>query len=92
MLDRRPLIDARGLAVGYRGGPPVLQDVTFAVAPGERIGVLGPNGGGKTTLMRALLGELAPRAGSLAVTGRAGPCRRPSVRGWTSRCPRSRSC
>ncbi|MDA0173639.1 metal ABC transporter ATP-binding protein, partial [Solirubrobacter taibaiensis] len=72
MLDRRPLIDARGLAVGYRGGPPVLQDVTFTVAPGERIGVLGPNGGGKTTLMRALLGELAPRAGSLTVDGSRG--------------------
>ncbi|MBE2315628.1 metal ABC transporter ATP-binding protein [Solirubrobacter sp. CPCC 204708] len=72
MHDRGPLIDARGLAVGYPGGPPVLEDVTFAVARGERVGVLGPNGGGKTTLMRALLGELAPRAGSLAVSGTTG--------------------
>lgn len=72
MFDRRPVIAARDLAVGYPGGPVVLEGVTFTVAPGERVGVLGPNGGGKTTLMRALLGELEPRAGSLTVHGRRG--------------------
>jgi ABC-type Mn2+/Zn2+ transport system ATPase subunit len=41
------VIDARGLAVGYRGGPAVLTDVTFSLAPGERVGVLGPNGVGQ---------------------------------------------
>jgi ABC-type Mn2+/Zn2+ transport system ATPase subunit len=63
------LVAAEGLAVGY-GGAPVLRDVTFAVGPGERVAVLGPNGGGKTTLFRALLGELAPAAGTLDVRGR----------------------
>jgi ABC-type Mn2+/Zn2+ transport system ATPase subunit len=63
------LAEARGLAVGY-GGPPVLRDVSFAARAGERIGVLGPNGGGKTTLFRALLGELDPLAGELDVRGR----------------------
>jgi ABC-type Mn2+/Zn2+ transport system ATPase subunit len=72
MLDQRPLIEARGLAAGYRGGPVVLEDVTLAVSRGQRLGILGPNGGGKTTLMRALLGELAPRRGVLAVRGRCG--------------------
>jgi ABC-type Mn2+/Zn2+ transport system ATPase subunit len=72
MHDRRLVIDARRLAVGYRGAPVVLEDVTFTVRPGERVGVLGPNGGGKTTLMRALLGELAPRAGTLTVQGERG--------------------
>jgi ABC-type Mn2+/Zn2+ transport system ATPase subunit len=72
MLDQRPLIAARDLAVGYRGGPVVLEGVTLTVARGQRLGVLGPNGGGKTTLMRALLGELAPRHGVLAVRGRCG--------------------
>jgi ABC-type Mn2+/Zn2+ transport system ATPase subunit len=67
-----PLIVADGLAVGYGAGRPVLEDVAFAVRRGERVGVLGPNGGGKTTLMRALLGELRPAAGSLAVDGRCG--------------------
>jgi ABC-type Mn2+/Zn2+ transport system ATPase subunit len=63
------LVTADGLAVGY-GGPPVLSDVTFALDQGERIGVLGPNGGGKTTLFRALLGELRPAQGTLALAGR----------------------
>jgi ABC-type Mn2+/Zn2+ transport system ATPase subunit len=72
MLDQRPLIEARGLAVGYRGGPVVLEGVTLTVARGQRVGILGPNGGGKTTLMRALLGELAPRSGVLALCGDCG--------------------
>jgi ABC-type Mn2+/Zn2+ transport system ATPase subunit len=65
----QPLLATAGLSIGY-GGPPVLQDVTFTTNPGERIAILGPNGGGKTTLFRALLGELRPVAGTLAVAGR----------------------
>ena len=63
------VIEARGLAVGYNGLP-ALRDVTFSARAGERIGVLGPNGGGKTTLFRALLGELEPMSGELTVTSR----------------------
>ncbi len=59
------VLRAEGLVAGY-GGPPVLRDVTFDLREGERIGVLGPNGGGKSTLFRVLLGELAPYAGSIA--------------------------
>jgi len=66
-----PLVITDGLAVGY-DGTPALRDVAFALAPGERVGVLGPNGGGKTTLFRALLGELRPLAGTLAVAARCG--------------------
>jgi len=63
-----PLVTAQGLAAGY-GGPPVISDAAFAVAPGDRVGLLGPNGGGKTTLFRVILGELSPSAGSLRVEG-----------------------
>ena len=63
------LVVADGLAAGY-GPTPVLRDVTFAVEAGERVAVLGPNGGGKTTLFRSLLGELVPTQGTLAVNGR----------------------
>jgi ABC-type Mn2+/Zn2+ transport system ATPase subunit len=64
-----PAALAENLAVGY-GGPPVLRDVSFAVEAGQAVCVLGPNGGGKTTLFRALLGELEPSAGSVRVAGR----------------------
>ena len=60
---------AQDLAVGY-GGPPVLREVSFAVAAGQTVCVLGPNGGGKTTLFRALLGELEPADGTVSVSGR----------------------
>ncbi|HEY3021534.1 MAG TPA: metal ABC transporter ATP-binding protein [Solirubrobacteraceae bacterium] len=58
------LARAEDLAAGYNGAV-ALSGVTFAVRAGERLGVLGPNGGGKTTLFRVLLGELPPRAGRL---------------------------
>jgi ABC-type Mn2+/Zn2+ transport system ATPase subunit len=60
--DGVTLLRVEGLAAGY-GGPPVLRDVTFDLRAHERIGVLGPNGGGKSTLFRVLLGELEPSAG-----------------------------
>lgn len=59
----------RGLAAGYNREP-VIHGVTFRAEPGQRIAVLGPNGGGKTTLLRVLLGELAPMRGTLDVRGR----------------------
>jgi len=73
MHDRRPVIEAHGLAVAYPGAAePALSGVELAIERGRRVGVLGPNGGGKTTLLRALLGELAPAAGTLRVDGRIG--------------------
>ena len=65
------LLEARDLSVGYDGRP-VLRAVTFAVHPGQRVGVLGPNGGGKSTLFRAALGELPALTGTLQVAGRVG--------------------
>jgi ABC-type Mn2+/Zn2+ transport system ATPase subunit len=60
---------AEGLSAGYSGRP-VLQDVSFAADPGQTVCVLGPNGGGKTTLFRALMGELEPLAGRVDLSGR----------------------
>jgi manganese/iron transport system ATP-binding protein/manganese/zinc/iron transport system ATP- binding protein len=64
-----PAVAAEGLSAGY-GGRPVLREVSFAAAPGQTVCVLGPNGGGKTTLFRALTGELAPLAGQVRLSGR----------------------
>jgi len=60
----------RGLSGGYVPGRDALRDVTFEAGPGQIVGVLGPNGGGKTTLFRALLGELPRRRGELELPGR----------------------
>lgn len=60
---------AEDLAVGY-GGEPALRDVSFAIPAGRTVCVLGPNGGGKTTLFRALTGELDPSTGRVGVAGR----------------------
>jgi manganese/iron transport system ATP-binding protein/manganese/zinc/iron transport system ATP- binding protein len=64
------LVECRDLAAGY-GGEPVLHDVTFEAEAGQSVAVLGPNGGGKTTLFRALLGEIERPRGEAVLRARA---------------------
>jgi ABC-type Mn2+/Zn2+ transport system ATPase subunit len=64
-----PLLDVEGLTAGYVPGEPAIGEVTFAVGRGELLAVLGPNGGGKTTLFRALLDELPQRRGRVTLRG-----------------------
>jgi len=68
-MPDQSLIEASGLVAGY-DGEAAITGVSFSLQPGERMALLGPNGGGKTTLLRALLGELRPLAGELRVTAR----------------------
>jgi ABC-type Mn2+/Zn2+ transport system ATPase subunit len=58
------------LVAGY-GRQPAIEEVSFEVDAGQRVALLGPNGGGKTTLLRVLLGELRPMRGTVEVRGRA---------------------
>ncbi len=55
----------------FHGGTPVLENANFSVAPGEFIGLFGPNGGGKTTLLKLLMGFLTPRRGLISIFGEA---------------------
>lgn len=48
----------------------VLQGITFQVSPGEIVSIIGPSGCGKTTLLRCILGEIAPNAGRIVIDGR----------------------
>jgi ABC-type Mn2+/Zn2+ transport system ATPase subunit len=64
------VIEVVDLHGGYAPGDDVLGGVTFAAPPGDIVSVLGPNGGGKTTLLRVLVGELRPSAGQVRVEGR----------------------
>jgi ABC-type Mn2+/Zn2+ transport system ATPase subunit len=65
-----PLLRVANLEAGYVPGRAAISGVEFAAATGEIIAVLGPNGGGKTTLFRALLGELAQIRGEIETHGR----------------------
>ena len=62
-------ISVEGLSFSY-DGPPVLRDATFSVARGEFVYVVGPNGGGKTTLLKIMLGLLRAGQGSIRIFGR----------------------
>jgi ABC-type Mn2+/Zn2+ transport system ATPase subunit len=64
-----PLAQTIELAAGY-GRVVAIEDITFGVQPGERIALLGPNGGGKSTLLRVLQGTLRPLRGRLEVHAR----------------------
>jgi phosphonate transport system ATP-binding protein len=65
-----PIVRVEGLAKTFPGGVQALAGVSFAVAPGEFVGILGPSGAGKTTLFRCLTGLARPDRGSVEIHGR----------------------
>lgn len=65
----QPVIEIRDLNFGY-DGQLALENVNLRVEPGEFLAVLGPNGGGKTTLLKLMLGLMRPRSGSIRLFGR----------------------
>ncbi|WP_194784826.1 thiol reductant ABC exporter subunit CydC [Actinomyces haliotis] len=67
--DGGPRLRARGLAVGWPGGPVVAEGIDLDLAPGDRLAVVGPSGIGKTTLLLTLAGLLEPKAGELTLDG-----------------------
>ena len=67
-MSTTPAIEVRGLGFAYNGTP-ALRDVSFSVERGEIFGLLGPNGGGKTTLFRILSTLLPAERGAASVFG-----------------------
>ena len=63
-----PIVQAVGVTVRYNGAF-ALQDVSFDLAPGERVAVVGPNGAGKTTLFKVMVGMVHPSQGKVNVFG-----------------------
>ena len=65
------LLTARGVSVSY-GALAVLHDASLAVAAGDRVAVVGPNGVGKSTLLKVLAGLVQPDAGAVSAAGTVG--------------------
>jgi len=69
-MSAAPVIEVRGLSFAY-GAVPVLENVDLSVSQGEFLGIVGPNAGGKSTLLKLILGLLEPTAGAIRVLGRS---------------------
>lgn len=63
-----PVVQVEDLCFSY-GEAPVLSHVNFEVASGDFVGIIGPNGGGKTTLLKILMGFLQPQSGAVKIFG-----------------------
>jgi ABC-type multidrug transport system fused ATPase/permease subunit len=61
----------RSVAFSYAPGQPLIEDLNLIVAPGERVGVVGPSGGGKSTLTRLMLRFMDVTAGEICIDGQS---------------------
>lgn len=68
MTETRTCIEVKDVSFSYNGNP-ILQDISFTVEEGEYLGIIGPNGGGKTTLFKVILGLLRPQTGEVRIYG-----------------------
>lgn len=69
MTDQPAAIECQNVSFAA-GGRTVLRDVSFAVPQGAYVGIVGPNGGGKTTLLKLILGILQPQSGAILIGGK----------------------
>lgn len=73
-----PAIEIRNLSFSYEKTP-VLSDVNFSVDAGDFLAIIGPNGGGKSTLMKLIVGLLKPSEGDVRVFGEKVPSKKVSI-------------
>jgi ATPase subunit of ABC transporter with duplicated ATPase domains len=69
----RLALEAKGLVKGYEKGKPLFKGLNLAIEAGEKVAIIGPNGIGKTTLLRCLMGNLKPDAGTVKWAEKARP-------------------
>ena len=74
-VEEAPVVEVRGLIRKY-GDLVAVNDVSFTVKRGEMFGLIGPDGAGKTTTIRMLLGLVTPTAGTAVFVNRKGALRR----------------
>lgn len=68
-MTDKPLIQLKDVSFSY-GNAPVLENVSIDVLPGEFLGIVGPNAGGKSTMLKVILGLLKPQSGKVRIRGR----------------------
>lgn len=68
-MSLTPAVELDSVSFAYARGEPVLRDVDLRIGQGEFVAVAGPNGGGKTTLLRLVLGLERPDSGSVRLYG-----------------------
>jgi len=59
------VIEARGVSFGYDPEKPIVRDLETTIFRGDKVAIIGPNGRGKTTLLKLLLGRMAPQSGTI---------------------------
>jgi zinc transport system ATP-binding protein len=69
-MSVKTLIEVKNLSYTYEKEP-VLKDVSFSVSEGDYVGIIGPNGGGKTTLLKILTGLLPLQEGNIQINGQS---------------------
>ncbi|HUV16565.1 MAG TPA: ABC transporter ATP-binding protein [Pelolinea sp.] len=69
-MDKNAVIEMKGVWAGYEGQT-MLEDINLTVYEADFIGLIGPNGGGKTTLLKVIIGLLKPFRGSVRVMGKS---------------------
>ena len=71
MTEPQSLLELVSVSAGYEAGRSVVRDVDLSIKEGEFVGLIGPNGCGKTTLMRAIAGVLTPTQGCINLSGKS---------------------
>lgn len=69
MSDLKPIVEFRNVTYHY-GSNPAVVDATFDIFPDDFLAIVGPNGGGKTTILKLMLGMLRPDSGTLTLFGK----------------------
>jgi len=69
-MDNSVILNLKGACFKYSEDSPLLRNLNFTLSKGDRIGIIGPNGCGKTTLFYLIMGLLKPHAGEIEVFGK----------------------